>query len=81
MGPLSIVFVRYLCALVVLAPAVSAASAQARGNVLALRPEHVACCVGMGLLSNALGGVLSAYAISRVGVSTTTVTYWSPRFL
>lgn len=81
MGPLSIVFVRHLCALVVLGPAVSAASARARGNVLALRPEHIACCVGMGLLSNALGGVLSAYAISRVGVSTTTVLlYTAPVF-
>ena len=81
MGPLSIVFVRYLCALVVLGPVVSAASAQVQGNVLALRPEHIACCVGMGLLSNALGGVLSAFAIARVGVSTTTVLlYTAPVF-
>lgn len=81
MGPLPIVFARYLCALVVLGPVVSAASAQVQGNVLALRPEHIACCVGMGLLSNALGGVLSAFATARVGVSTTTVLlYTAPVF-
>ena len=81
MGPLSIVFVRYLCALAVLAPAVSAASAQAHRDILALRPEQVACCAGIGLFSNALGGVLSAYAIAQVGVSVTTVLlYTAPVF-
>ena len=81
LGPLSIVFVRYVCALAVLAPAVSAASAQAHRDILALRPEHIACCVGLGLFSNALGGVLSAYAIARVGISVTTVLlYTAPVF-
>ena len=81
LGPLSIVFVRYACALVVLAPAVSAASAHAQRNVLALRPQQMACCVGMGLVSNALGGTLAATATARVGVSTTTVLlYTAPVF-
>lgn len=81
LGALSIVFVRYLCALVVLTPAVYAASAQAHRNILAMRPEHLALCVGMGLFSNALGGVLSAYAIAQVGISVTTVLlYTAPVF-
>lgn len=81
LGALSITFVRYLFALLVLAPALSAASAQAHRNILAMRPQHVACCVGMGLVSNALGGILSAHAIARIGVSTTTVLlYTAPVF-
>lgn len=81
LGPLSIVFLRYLCAITMLAPAISAASAHAGRNVLALRPEHLACCVGLGLVSNALGGVLSAYAIAEVGVSVATVLlYTAPVF-
>ena len=81
LSSLSIVFVRYLCALMMLAPVVSAASAHATRNVLALRPQHLACCVGLGLVSNALGSVLSAYAIAEVGVSITTVLlYTAPVF-
>ena len=73
LGPLSIVFVRYACTLAMLVPAASAASARAERDILALDPRCLACCVGLGLVSNALGGVLSALAIERVGVSTTTV--------
>lgn len=81
LGSLSIVFLRYLCAIMMLAPVISAASAHAGRNVLALRPQHLACCVGLGLVSNALGGVLSAYAIAEVGVSITTVLlYTAPVF-
>ena len=81
LGPLSIVFVRYACALAVLAPALSAASAQTHRNILALQPQQVACCAGVGLFSNALGGVFSAYAIAHVGVSVTTVLlYTAPVF-
>ena len=81
LSPLTIVFVRYLCALAMLAPAISAASSRAKRDILALQPQQVACCVGLGLISNALGGVLSAYAIKRVGVSVTTVLlYTAPVF-
>lgn len=81
LGPLSIVFVRYACALAVLAPSLSSASARAHRDILALQPQQVACCAGIGLFSNALGGVLSAYAIARVGVSVTTVLlYTAPVF-
>ena len=81
LGPLPIVFARYACALAMLAPALSAASARAHRNILALQPQQVACCAGIGLFSNALGGVLSAYAIAHVGVSVTTVLlYTAPVF-
>ena len=81
LSSLSIVFVRYLCALMMLAPVISAASAHVGRNVLALRPQHLACCVGLGLISHVLGGILSAYAIAEVGVSVTTVLlYTAPVF-
>ncbi len=81
LGPLTIVFVRYACALALLAPALSAASARTHRDILALQPQQVACCAAVGLFSNALGGILSAYAIAQVGVSVTTVLlYTAPVF-
>ena len=81
MGSLSIVFVRHLCALLMLAPVVSAASARAGRNILLLDPRHLSCCVGVGLVSSALGGVVSAYSNATIGVSTTTVLlYTAPAF-
>ena len=81
MSPTTIVFARYLCALFLLVPIVSVVSKRSHRDVLAIAPQFVACCVGMGLVSNALGSVLSAYAISQVGVSVNTVLlYTAPVF-
>ena len=81
LGSLSIVFVRHLCALLMLAPVISAASARAGRNILRLEPRHLSCCVGVGLVSSALGGVVSTYSNATIGVSTTTVLlYTAPVF-